>query len=371
MPRAIHAENTTRLPVTRAHLTLGLEIEGLLNVSRTSGTMSEKAEYNPNKGFSFGIPKLKYELDQIFGAAANVSSATAEVVTAPFAVTGIGLKELLQIVREAYTKAPSQMTFTPSADFGGSSCQGRISKVSTHGSCQANMTIRAETLFQADAKKAKAIWSQLTTDEELPKILPLVAAANTLVNTVAEDNTAPLHAYWNSRVRLKLWFFQWLSFLSFEVAAELDKLPGLAKDFHGCTIKGAMDPRSNGVPYLAATTLCGLYTASTGAVAAPLDTVYDTAITAIATSIGATEEAVRDHWTDDAVYELTRPEPPATERPLKSSIVNNKIAPILEMRHRNAPVNAAMSTAIHESILSANKISTQAAEVLKVLKPLI
>jgi len=372
LPRQIIAENTTRLPVTRSHYTFGLEIEGMLSVSRQSGTLSEKAEYVQNATLSFGLPKIKYELDQIFGASTSVSTATAEIVTAPFAVTAIGARELLTAVRAAYVSAPTtRITFNPSPDFGGHTSQARITKVSTRGACQTNMAIPAGQLFPADARTAKSLWSKLTTEEDVAKILPLVAAANTLVTTLSGDATAPLYAYRAQAARLKLWFFQWLSYMSFEVGLPLINSSGLWKDFHGCTIKCAMDPRSNGIPYAAATTMCALYTRATNTIAAPLDAVYDTAISAIASSVGTTETKVRNAWPEDAIHELTRADAPATERPLRSSVVGTKLAPIIELRHTNAPINTAAAAATYETIRSVTQLQEQANTLNTTLRALL
>lgn len=352
-------------PEVQDAYTVGFEVEGMLTVTLKDGKLSEKAYSVQDDTPSYGLPTITYQLDQI-DRAKNPKAATAEIVTAPFAATEAGLKKLLEAVYGAYAKAPAQAAFVPSADFGGHHSTVRISKGRGAGSVQSNVTVPARNLVPDTDGAAKKTWGVLTEEKYVRKITPLVAGARDITDLLAKAADAPLHAEWDKKSNLRLWMYLWLARMSYEVGAGQFKIAGFFKDHHGCAIKMEMDPESSGLDPADGTAFANLHATH----AALWKQIKEKAIAAVAASLGKTVNDVTDGWPADASNRPNSHESAASERPLPAKLVGGVLAPIVEARRSNSPINSAARSAIGAVVLEKKSADSQKGDLSKAMKDL-
>lgn len=353
-------------PVVQNAHTVGFEVEGMLSVTlkvtKPPGQLSEKAEFVQNPNLSYGLPIIIYEIDQI-DRAPDPKNATAEIVTAPFRANEAGVTALLNAVNGAYSNAPAEARFTPSADFGGHEATVKISKGRAAGSVQTNLTVTAAKLFPDTDDAARTVWRKLTEEPYVAKVIPLVAGARQITNLLAQAATAPLHAQLAQRTNLRLWMYLWLARMSYEMGSNHFHVSGFYKDHHGCALKMAMDPVSSGLPVANGPLFANLHVTH-----APLyGQIRTAAIAAVAASLGKTVQEVTTAWPADAFDRPSSLESVASERPLAARIVGGAISPIVEARRSNSPINTAARKAIEQVVLKRKNAQTNAQEFVGAL----
>lgn len=354
-------------PVEQSSHSIGVEIEGMLQVT-SSSVLSEKAEYRQNDTRStFGdLPYITYELDQIDSVSAK--TATAEIVTAPFANTAKGIETLLTAIKSAYDDAPrGTVTFTPAADFGGDAADGTISKLGSAGAPQVNLTVSAAKLMADTDEAATAAWSILTEPKHVAKIIPLVRGARDIVSYLTADRRA-LATWSRQTYALRLWMFVWLAKVSFQIEDRIKKaVVGYHKDRHGLTLKMKLHPVASGLPADVATAWEDF-----NAVEGPARTeMVEMAKRAITSSLGAPEDKVRAAWRGAERLLAISDDTVGTERPLDVRIIGTDLAPIVEARRSNSTINSAFRTAVDNVVFKKKPIAGEAAAFFEVVRPLL
>jgi hypothetical protein len=370
-------------PVAQDQLTAGGEIEGLIWVSPVVNSTTkkpyplyEKAEYIGNASLSYGLPYVTLELDQV-DRANGAGVATAEIVTAPFATTVAGLTTLLETIHDlCVAKVTGRMEFKTSADFGPFKSDG--SPISSFvragtwcggapGAPQLNVAVPASKLL---GTAAAAAWPVLTKN-------PAPATLGVAADAIAGDLIAvgaPLAG--QPRDRVGLWVLGWLSRLT-AIAGKMNGRLGYYKDTYGATIKMYIDPIAVGLPESARAAMAAI---ALGDAPKPTDALYESLFAKAKTAVDSTGGVAEGLWADRQglfdilVPDVSAPVSVATERPLATRLVGTGaaavVAPIVESRANDTPLNEAFKAAYGAAIKNKASAAAEARKLYALMAPL-